>query len=264
MLHRARKRFGQNFLQVGYVINDIVAAINPQPNDIMLEIGPGLGALTIPLLRQLNQLIAIEIDVDLQDYLQTTPLIDANKLQLVASDALSVDYQTFGHNLRIVGNLPYNISTPLLFHLLHYVEHIADMHFMLQKEVVLRLAAQPGSKAYGRLSVMLQYYCEVYYLFTVPPTAFSPEPKVESAIVRLIPHKVSPYPVVPFANLERLVASAFSMRRKTLANNLKPWITAEQLMTINIDPSLRPEQISVAQYATIVSTLGLSLNEKKS
>ena len=250
MVHRPRKRFGQNFLQSQAVINDILQAFHPQPTDTVVEIGPGLGALTTPLLRILDSLIAIEIDTDLQDHLRLMPQ-SLGKLQLVNADALTVDYGQLGEHLRIIGNLPYNISTPLLLYMLHYAQHIDDMHFMLQKEVVDRLAAQPGRKTYGRLSVIVQYQCEVEPLFTVPPTAFHPQPKVESAIVRLTPYQVSPYPTVNFSALERLVASAFSMRRKTLANNLKTILSAADLIALNINPGLRPEQISVTDYVQI-------------
>jgi 16S rRNA (adenine1518-N6/adenine1519-N6)-dimethyltransferase len=250
MEHRPRKRFGQNFLQNQLVINDILHAFNPQPCDKVLEIGPGLGALTKPLLRTLNTLIAIEIDTDLQELLRVMPEAQ-EKLELINADALTVDYGQLGDNLRIIGNLPYNISTPLLMHVLRYTTHIDDMHFMLQKEVVERLAAEPGSKTYGRLSVVVQYKCEVEQLFIVPPTAFHPQPKVESAIVRLTPYRVSPFPVVNFTELERLVACAFSMRRKTLANNLKPLISAADLISLDIDPTRRPEQISVTEYVQI-------------
>lgn len=167
MRHSPRKRFGQNFLQNRHIIDDIVRAINPQAEDNMLEIGPGLGALTEPLLRRLNKLTAVEIDWDLQKHLSAMSVAQ-NKLHLIAADALTLDYSQFGTHLRVVGNLPYNISTPLLIHLLNYASHIEDMHFMLQKEVVERMAAQPGSKAYGRLTVMLQYHCVVEYLFDVP------------------------------------------------------------------------------------------------
>jgi 16S rRNA (adenine1518-N6/adenine1519-N6)-dimethyltransferase len=250
MEHRPRKRFGQNFLQSQPIINDIFRAFCPKPMDRVVEIGPGLGALTKPLLNVLETLIAIEIDTDLQAHLQEMPE-SFGRLQLMNADALTVDYGQFGEHLRIIGNLPYNISTPLLLHLLHYVAHIDDMLFMLQKEVVDRLSALPGTKAYGRFSVVVQYQCEVHALFTVPATAFYPEPKVESAIVRLIPHRVSPYPAVDVTALERLMACAFSMRRKTVANNLKSLITANDLIALGIDPGWRPEQISVKDYVLI-------------
>ena len=250
MRHSPRKRFGQNFLQNRHIIDDIVRAINPQAEDNILEIGPGLGALTEPLLRRLNHLTAVEIDTDLQKYLAELPIAQG-KLHLVAADALTLDYSQFGAQLRVVGNLPYNISTPLLLHLLGFASCIEDMHFMLQKEVVDRMAAQPGSKAYGRLTVMLQYHCAVEHLFDVPPEAFDPQPKVDSAVVRLIPHRASPFEQVAVAQLERLVASAFAMRRKTLNNNLKGIITVEQLSTLGIDGNKRPEQISIQEYVQL-------------
>ncbi len=250
MVHRPRKRFGQNFLQSQPIINDILRAFNPQTSDQVVEIGPGLGALTKPLLTILDTLLAIEIDTDLYAQLEEMPQ-GIGKLRLVNADALTVDYGQLGQHLRIIGNLPYNISTPLLLYLLQFAAHIDDMHFMLQKEVVERLVASPGTKAYGRLSVIVQYQCEVEQLFNVPPTAFYPQPKVESAIVRLIPYQVSPYPSVEFTELERLMACAFSMRRKTLANNLKSLLKAGDLIDLGIDPGLRPEQISVTDYVQI-------------
>jgi 16S rRNA (adenine1518-N6/adenine1519-N6)-dimethyltransferase len=248
--HSPRKRFGQNFLQNKHVIDDILRAINPQATDNILEIGPGLGALTQPLLRQLNQLTAVEIDRDLQEYLASLPIAQG-KLNLIAADALTIDYSQFGSNLRVVGNLPYNISTPLLIRLLSYTSSIEDMYFMLQKEVVDRMAAGPGSKAYGRLSVMLQYHCEVEHLFDVPPEAFDPQPKVDSAIVRLIPYRVSPFEPVAVEQLERIVASSFAMRRKTLTNNLKGIVSVAELNELHIDGGKRPEQISVAEYVQL-------------
>lgn len=249
-MHRPRKRFGQNFLQNQHIIDAILRAFHAGATDNVIEIGPGLGALTKPLLQRLNNLTAIEIDTDLQAHLAAMPEA-FGKLHLVKADALTIDYSQWGKHLRIIGNLPYNISTPLLLHLLQYAPYIDDMHFMLQKEVVERLAAQPGCKAYGRLSVVVQYLCDVENLFTVPPTAFHPQPKVDSAIVRLVPHQASPYETIKFADLERLVACAFSMRRKTLANNLKKVMDIQELSRLGIDPSLRPEQISVTEYVQI-------------
>lgn len=254
MSHRPRKRFGQNFLQNKHIINEILDVLHLQKNDKVVEIGPGLGALTQPLLKCIENLIAIEIDTDLQEHLGALPMT-SGKLNLVAADALTVDYSQWGPKLRIVGNLPYNISTPLLFHLLNYSSFIEDMHFMLQKEVVARLAAQPGTKVYGRLTVMMQYHCEVESLFDVPPEAFYPVPKVDSAIVRLIPYQISPYPKVDVNALEQLVAKAFAMRRKTLANNLKPLLSAAQLCDLGIDPLARPEQISVMEYVQIAKLI---------
>lgn len=262
MSHRPRKRFGQNFLQSQTVIASIIAAINPQLTDNLVEIGPGLGALTQPLLRQLKRLIGIEIDTDLQDYLAALPQA-SERLTLIAADALSVDFSQWGEQLRVVGNLPYNISTPLILHLLHYVSTIKDMHFMLQKEVVARIAAEPGTKAYGRLSIITQYFCDVTWLFDVPPEAFHPQPKVDSAVMRLVPHQVSPYPVVNVNTLESLVAMAFGMRRKTLANNLKPLLSADQLRSLALDPGARPEQLSVHDYVHIANYLDNSVKLEK-
>lgn len=252
MQHRARKRFGQNFLQDTLIINRILAAIAPEKTDNLIEIGPGLGALTRPLINAVDKLSAVEIDDDLQQYLQDSLPNAKEKLNLIHADALTVDYQKFGENLRIVGNLPYNISTPLLINFLQNANVIKDMHFMLQHEVVARITAEPGSKTYGRLSVMVQYYYDATYLFKVPPTSFNPQPKVDSAIVRLTPLKPNPYPELPFAKLEKVVAKAFSMRRKTLSNNLKPFISREELISLDIDPQQRPEQISVADFTKIV------------
>ena len=202
MSHRPRKRFGQNFLQSPHIVNQILALLHIQKSDKIVEIGPGLGALTQPLLKYLDHLIAIEIDRDLQAHLQALPIAEG-KLQLIPGDALTVDYSQWGSSLRIVGNLPYNISTPLVLHLLKYSTFIADMHFMLQKEVVKRLAAKPGTKDYGRLTVMVQYHCEVESLLDVPPESFHPMPKVDSAVVSLIPHKFPLYPQVDLAALNK-------------------------------------------------------------
>lgn len=250
MTHRPRKRFGQNFLHDQHVIHAILRSINVQPMDNLIEVGPGLGALTKPLLNHVNRMTAIEIDRDLQEALSKMPEAQG-KLNLISADALKVDFTQFGQEQRIVGNLPYNISTPLLIRLLQVTPYIRDMHFMLQQEVVQRLAAPPGSKTYGRLSVMAQYYCDVADLFHVPPTAFYPEPKVDSAIVRLTPYPTPRYAKLEFAVLEKLVAQAFSMRRKTLANNLKPLLSAADLVQLDIDPQWRPEQISVIDYVKI-------------
>lgn len=256
MRHSPRKRFGQNFLQNGSIINDILQAINPQAADNLLEIGPGLGALTLPLLKRVEHLTAVEIDRDLQKYLSEHPATQG-KLSLIPADALTIDYSQFGPHLRVIGNLPYNISTPLLIRLLDYSASIADMHFMLQKEVVERMAASPGCKDYGRLSVIIQYYCEVEHLFNVPPEAFEPAPKVDSAIVRLSPYQNSPYDAVDKEALERIVASSFAMRRKTLNNNLKGIISAAQLQDLGIDSSKRPEQISVAEYVQLAKFISI-------
>jgi 16S rRNA (adenine1518-N6/adenine1519-N6)-dimethyltransferase len=250
--HSPRKRFGQNFLQNQHIIDDIVRAINPQKGDNVLEIGPGLGALTQSLLPRLDKLTAIEIDRDLQGYLAQLP-IAMGKLNLIGADALSIDYSQFESHLRVVGNLPYNIATPLLLYLLNYIPYIQDMYFMLQKEVVERIAAVPGTKAYGRLTVMVQYHCEVEHLFDVSPDAFEPKPKVDSAVLRLTPYRSSPFEPVKRDKLEYLVAKAFAMRRKTLTNNLKEIVSLAQLNHLGIDGSKRPEQISIAEYVQLAN-----------
>jgi len=251
LMHQPRKRFGQNFLQDESIIRQIIGALHLQPTDHCLEIGPGLGALTRPLLANLNQLHAVEIDRDLQHYL-IHELPNAKKLTLIAADALTIDYTALGPALRIIGNLPYNISTPLLIRLLEHIVAIKDIHVMLQKEVAERLAAAPGSKTYGRLSVMMQYYCHVDYLFTVPGTAFHPIPKVESAVVRMTPHQQN-RPDIPFHHFETIVAEAFAMRRKTLHNNLKHRFTPADFTALDIDPRQRAEQLPVSAYVTMAA-----------
>lgn len=247
--HRPRKRFGQNFLQSQSVIHAIIDALQVQPADKLVEIGPGLGALTKPLLQMLPHLTAIEIDRDLQAYWLKQSYAD--KLALVEADALTVDYGQWGESIRLLGNLPYNISTPLLFHLLDYAAFIQDMHFMLQKEVAERLAASPGHKNYGRLSIMVQYFCEVTLLFDVPPEAFDPPPKVNSSVVCLRPHRVPRYDEVNRDALQKVVAQAFGMRRKTLANNLKPLLSAAELQALDLNPGARPEQIVLEDYVRL-------------
>lgn len=241
--NRPRKRFGQHFLHDRHVIARIIDAINPQSDDQLVEIGPGRGALTLPLLDTVRHLDIIEIDRDLIAWWQQQ---GKPNLTIHAVDALKVDYCTLqnqpARKMRIVGNLPYNISTPILFHLLRYRQCIADMHFMLQKEVVDRMGAGPGSKDYGRLSIMLQFYCTVEPLFDVLPGAFNPPPKVDSSIVRLIPHAQLPEGIDETL-LQQLVTQAFSQRRKTLRNSLKQWFTSEQLLALGVDPGERPEQL---------------------
>lgn len=256
MKHRARKRFGQNFLHDQTIIQHIIHAIAPQRDDSFIEIGPGMGAITLPLAQRLDKLRAIEIDRDLQSLLRSIPEL-SGKLELINADALKVDFSQWGSQLRVIGNLPYNISTPLLMHLLRNISVIKDMHFMLQKEVVVRMAAPPANKTYGRLSVICQYYCEVDVLFDVPAHCFDPVPKVTSAIVRLTPHQGEKYPVIARELLEAITAKGFSMRRKTLANNLKGLITLETLLDMGIDPKQRPEQLSVHDWVR----LGLQLSQ---
>jgi 16S rRNA (adenine1518-N6/adenine1519-N6)-dimethyltransferase len=251
--HIARKRFGQNFLIDQSIITRLIHSIAPDPEDRMLEIGPGLGALTLPLLQRLKQLIVVEIDRDLQQYWSSSSYVDSGQLQIIAADALTLDYSQFGSPLRIVGNLPYNISTPLLMHLLQFTSLIQDMYFMLQKEVVDRMVALPGCRAYGRLSVMLQYCCEVSHVLDVPATAFDPAPKVASAFVRLSPYRSSPFEIVDRDRLAQVLRRAFAMKRKTLNNNLKGFISKEQWQALGIDSSLRPEALSVADYVKLAN-----------
>ncbi len=240
-----RKRFGQNFLHDQNIINKIVSAIAPKPQDAMIEIGPGRGALTFPILDVVEQLDVIEIDRDLIAWWQDKNI---NKLTIHAVDALEVNLCTLKNNkdLRIIGNLPYNISTPLLFHLFKHLACIKDMHFMLQKEVVERMVAQPGSKTYGRLSVMTQFYCDAQQLFSVSRHAFNPPPKVESAIVQLVPNPARLK--INEEQLAQVVKQAFSQRRKTIRNCLKNWFSVEQLESLNIDPSARPETLDLAAF----------------
>lgn len=256
--HRARKRFGQNFLNDVFVIDSIVSAINPRKGEAMLEIGPGLAALTEPVARDLDHMTVIEIDRDLAERLRHHPQLK-NKLTVREQDAMSADFSAIsaelGQKLRVFGNLPYNISTPLMFHLFDYTDSISDMHFMLQKEVVNRLAAGPGSKAYGRLSVMAQYYCQVIPVLEVPPHAFKPAPKVDSAVVRLVPHAQKPFPVKNLRWLSRVTTDAFNQRRKTLRNGLSHLFSVEQLEALGIDPTLRAENITVEQFCRLANWL---------
>lgn len=260
--HRARKRFGQNFLIDPYIVAGIVAAIHPQADDHLVEIGPGLGVLTEALLPCVTAMDAIELDRDIIPKLAAN-CSDKGQLQIHAIDALRFDFAslaTDGRPLRIVGNLPYNISTPLMFHLLERHEVIKDMHFMLQKEVVDRLAATPDTKSYGRLSVTMQYHCRVEALMDVPPESFSPAPKVNSAVVRLVPYHQPPVAVNNKKIFETLVTQAFSQRRKTLRNTLKPMISAAQMEAVGIDPQRRAETLSLQEFATLANAVAASSN----
>lgn len=255
--HYPRKCFGQHFLQDEHVIQQIVAAIDPHTSDHLVEIGPGLGALTIELLQSAGHLDAIELDRDLiPDLINNCK--SYGQLTIHQADALTfnfADLSTAHKKLRIVGNLPYNISTPLIFHLLDYLNCIVDMHFMLQQEVVTRLAAPVGSSAYGRLSVMVQYLCDVVELFSVPPTAFHPPPKVFSAVVLLQPRTQQIAIAKDPVHFSRVVQQAFSQRRKTLRNTLKGLMNSADLINIGIDPELRPQQLSVTDYVRISNHL---------
>lgn len=254
--HIHKKQFGQHFLHDPGLIRRIVQAIAPRPGDRLVEIGPGEGAITLPLLREHGRITVIELDRDLIPRIQAAaaPL---GELTVIHADVLTVDFSALaaGTPLRLVGNLPYNISSPILFHCLEHADAIVDMHFMLQKEVVDRMAAPPGSKVYGRLSVMLQLGCTVEPLLNVPPGAFNPPPKVDSAVVRLVPlaperrHRADP------ALVERVVRHAFGQRRKTLSNALSGVATAEQIRAADIDPRERAEQLEPLQFVRLAEVV---------
>lgn len=254
-MHVPRKRFGQHFLHDPGVIARIVAAIDPQPDDPMLEIGPGLGAITLPLLQRLRHLHAVEIDRDAISHLKDItrePAVGRGKLEIHEADALQFDFSTvLDAPLRLVGNLPYNISTPLLFHLIDHRGRIRDMHFMLQKEVVDRMAAKACDEAYGRLSVMLAPWLRIEPLFDVGTGAFRPPPRVVSTVVRLVPHPQPPFAVEDASRFAAVVAAAFSQRRKTLRNALKALLDEEQIASAGVDPGARAEVISPALFAAL-------------
>ena len=255
--HFARKRFGQNFLHDQGIIHRIVLAIAPKPGQHIVEIGPGLGALTKEVLPLVGEMDAVELDRDLIKKLELMTE-SLGKLHIHSADALKFDFTSLvkdGEQLRVFGNLPYNISTPLIFHLCAHSELIKEMHFMLQKEVVDRMTAEPGSKRYGRLSVMVQYFCQVRCLFYVPASSFTPAPKVESAIVRLQPHRQKPHLAKDEKVLSKLVTTAFNHRRKTLRNAVKEMVTEEQLVASGVNPEARPETISLEQFVGIANLL---------
>jgi 16S rRNA (adenine1518-N6/adenine1519-N6)-dimethyltransferase len=259
--HTARKRFGQNFLHDNYVIDQIVTVIGPQKDQHMVEIGPGLGALTEPVCELVDALTVIELDRNLTARLRTHPFM-ASKLTIIEADALKYDYSQLLSDdkpLRIFGNLPYNISTPLMFHLFSFANKVQDMHFMLQKEVVNRLAASPGNKSYGRLSVMAQYHCQIIPVLQVPPGAFNPPPKVDSAVVRLVPHQQKPVSLINEDTLHKVCAQAFNQRRKTIRNSLKESLSEQQLIDLDINPELRAENLSLEQYAKIANAVDSSI-----
>lgn len=250
--HTPRKSLGQNFLHDKHIIQKIIQAINPQHNEHFVEIGPGYGALTTSLLPLVEKLDAVELDKNLIPELEKN-CNNLGNLHIHNIDALKFDLQQiYQHKtLRVAGNLPYQISTPLIFHLIKQINLINDMHFMLQKEVVDRLTAKPGSKTYGRLSVMVQYHCAAKSLFGVPASAFTPQPQVESAIVRLIPHQKLPHIAIDYENFSLVVRESFNHRRKTIRKSLHAFISTDQLNTINIDPQIRPEQLSVDDFVRI-------------
>ena len=255
--HIARKRFGQNFLIDQQVIADIVNAVAPKRDDCVVEIGPGLGALTAPLLQRLDHLHVVEIDRDIIARLKKQ--YPSDKLTIHEGDALEFDFGTLassGRQLHIVGNLPYNISTPLLFHLASFADCVYDMHFMLQKEVVERMVAEPGTADFGRLSVMLQYRFVMDWLLDVPPESFDPAPKVDSAVVRLIPRLAAELTVKDEAKFAALVTAAFAQRRKMLRNNLKEMLADEDFARLGIPPTVRAEQLSLDDYIRMANSLG--------
>ncbi|WP_420007840.1 16S rRNA (adenine(1518)-N(6)/adenine(1519)-N(6))-dimethyltransferase RsmA [Xanthomonas sacchari] len=250
----AKKSLGQHFLSDRHYIDSIVRAVDPKPGDRLVEIGPGQGAITFPLLRRHGQLTVIEFDRDLIAPL-TAAAAGVGELTILNRDVLSVDFAALaeGARIRLVGNLPYNISSPILFHALDHAAAIADMHFMLQKEVVDRMAADPGSKVYGRLSVMLQAYCEVTSLFVVPPGAFRPPPKVDSAVVRLVPRPPQTVGIADPKRFADVVRAAFGQRRKTLRNALNGVCDAAQFEAAGVRPDARAEQLEVADFVRLAN-----------
>ena len=255
-MHRARKRFGQHFLHDRNIIDRILRAIAPQAGDNLLEIGPGQGALTYPLLQCCDRLTAIELDRDLVPILQNrAPAF--GQLEVINADILEFELSSIASSgkFRLVGNLPYNISTPLMFHLLESADLIEDMHFMVQKEVAQRIVAAPGDSSYGRLSVMLQCRCQCQYLFDVAPTCFKPPPKVDSAVIRLLPLEQPKYAIGDAADFARIVQSAFGQRRKTISNSLKSILDRETIIACGIDPGLRAENLEIADFAKLSRAL---------
>ena len=250
--HVARKRFGQNFLVDQGIIAAIISAIDPKRDETVVEIGPGLGAITEPLMARVDHLHVVEIDRDLIARLkkQHTP----ERMTIHEGDALAFDFASIGKDLRLVGNLPYNISTPLLFHLAEYVDVVHDMHFMLQKEVVERMVAEPGNADFGRMSVMLQYRFYLEWLIDVPPESFDPPPKVDSAVVRLTPKpREALLPVADWAVFDRVVSAAFSQRRKMVRNTLKPVCAAADLEAVGIDPQARAEDLTLESFVALAN-----------
>jgi 16S rRNA (adenine1518-N6/adenine1519-N6)-dimethyltransferase len=254
--HIARKRFGQHFLTDGGVLDHIVRSIDPRPGQALVEIGPGLGALTDPVVEHCERLTVVELDRDLAGRLRRRP-----ELTVVEADVLKVDFSAMAHaagqKLRIIGNLPYNISSPILFHLLDHVGQVEDQHFMLQKEVVDRMASAPGSKNFGRLSVMLQWRYQIDSLFDVPPEAFEPPPRVDSAIVRMVP--LATPPTLDVATLGAVVTSAFSQRRKLMRHSLGRWLAERGLDDLPFDLQRRAEEVPVADYIALAASVSARL-----
>ncbi|WMY94798.1 MAG: 16S rRNA (adenine(1518)-N(6)/adenine(1519)-N(6))-dimethyltransferase RsmA [Arsenophonus sp.] len=264
--HFLRKRFGQIFLTDPYIINNIIKIFNPKDNQEIIEIGPGLGVLTLPLMKYVKHMTVIELDRNLAFRLMIHPKLK-NKLTILQNDAMKINFSAFsqskGKKIRILGNLPYNISIPLIFHLFTYISTITDMCFMLQKEVINRLITKKNMKTYGHLTVMTQYYCQIEHMLTVPPSSFIPIPKVESGIVRLIPHKKNHYPICDVKKLNTITKLAFNQRRKIISNSLKEIFTIEDFKKLNINPNSRAENISIKKYcqlANLISTNDINYN----
>ncbi|MEI7758384.1 MAG: 16S rRNA (adenine(1518)-N(6)/adenine(1519)-N(6))-dimethyltransferase RsmA [Bacteroidota bacterium] len=253
MKHVAKKKFGQNFLKDSSIIHAIIQSIQPLQNDLLVEIGPGLGALTKPLLEKTKHLFAIELDRDIVNWMQNQ--YSKNNITIFNEDVLNFNFHQFDKKIRIVGNLPYNISTPILFKCIEDIKIITDLHFMLQKEVVDRMIAAPSSSEYGRLSVMLQYYFAMEHLVHVPKESFDPEPKVESSFVRLIPYDNYPFVANNIDQFGKIVKEAFSQRRKTIRNTLKNFMNANDFENIDINPQLRAENLSVSDFVKISNYL---------
>jgi 16S rRNA (adenine1518-N6/adenine1519-N6)-dimethyltransferase len=253
MKHVAKKKFGQNFLKDSSIIHAIIQSIQPLQNDLLIEIGPGLGALTKPLLEKTKHLFAIELDRDIVNWMQNQ--YSKNNITIFNEDVLNFNFHQFDKKIRIVGNLPYNISTPILFKCIEDIKIITDLHFMLQKEVVDRMIAVPSTSEYGRLSVMLQYYFAMEHLVHVPKESFDPEPKVESSFVRLIPYDNYPFVANNIDQFGKIVKEAFSQRRKTIRNTLKNFMNANDFENIDINPQLRAENLSVSDFVKISNYL---------
>ncbi len=253
MKHVAKKKFGQNFLKDSSIIHAIIQSIQPLQDDLLVEIGPGLGALTKPLLEKTKHLFAIELDRDIVNWMQNQ--YSKNNITIFNEDVLNFNFHQFDKKIRIVGNLPYNISTPILFKCIEDIKIITDLHFMLQKEVVDRMIAAPSSSEYGRLSVMLQYYFAMEDLVHVPKESFDPEPKVESSFIRLIPYDNYPFVANNIDQFGKIVKEAFSQRRKTIRNTLKNFMNANDFENIDINPQLRAENLSVSDFVKISNYL---------
>ncbi|XOD69954.1 MAG: 16S rRNA (adenine(1518)-N(6)/adenine(1519)-N(6))-dimethyltransferase RsmA [Sodalis sp. (in: enterobacteria)] len=257
--HLARKRFGQNFLHDSNIIDAIITTIHPEPGQAIVEIGPGLGALTEPMARCLEKMTVIELDRNLAARLANHIFLQS-RLKIMQQDVMTINFAALsaelGEPLRLFGNLPYNISTPLMFHLFRYNHVIRDMYFMLQKEVVDRLVARPNSKAYGKLSVMAQYYCEIISVLEVPAISFRPAPKVNSVLVLLLPYATSPFPVRDLSKLATLTSLAFKQRRKMLRNSLSNIFSVQELAKEGIDATLRAENLSVEHYCRLANMQG--------